>query len=453
MKGEPLTSELDMRTSTAITLAMILSCGACSSNSKGNDGVTDASNSVSDSAVAKAATLVPNVVADRHRTATSLRLATAALGVTNTIGSGDGLTSLKYFISNIQLCQDLKLSGSGYSGSQGCINLYQSRAIKDDTRPTYDQYLVTRAKDDADPDRYVDLLSTDGQAKLRQPMTIEASMVGTYRFGVINFYRPIKVTGQFPFVDGSGQYFRTKSITEAVAATIDGRPHEYVRIGDTLAGATEETTYMLNNGGAWFVFQKPFEITQADIDNKTAFKIDLVFNPANFGQAVQREEGFDCAASPQPSICDPTNRVVIDMPFVRMSPVPRRVGEKTHKETYLVDYDAGSKARIELYYNDGDPEMSIQGVDSAIVYQAGAISASGNAIASSFVSQSGSVTTNDAVVALLDYDRKELLTGLSRGQNGTVTIKCVYGGPGCSNTVTEVQKTYTFAGDTIVSSD
>ena len=51
---------------------------------------------------------------------------------------------------------------------------------------------------------------------------------------------------------------------------------------------------------------------------------------------------------------------------------PRKTGEATRKETYLMDYDVHSKLRIELYYNDGDSEAGVQGIDAAVVYDAGA---------------------------------------------------------------------------------
>jgi hypothetical protein len=184
---------------------------------------------------------------------------------------------------------------------------------------------------------------------------------------MINFFRPIKVTAEFPIIGEPGKYFRTRALERIEPGpTLEGGFNsEKAVIGDTLSGPTEETTYMLNNGGALFVFQKPFVITQADIDAQTEIKVDLVFNPDNFGQAF---ETSNCLNEQYSAICDPLNNVVIDMPFVRMNPVPRKTGEKTRKETYLMDYAEHSKLRIELYYNDGDSEAGVQGVDTAVIY-------------------------------------------------------------------------------------
>ena len=260
------------------------------------------------------------------------------------------------------------------------------------------------------------------------------------------------MTAQFPIVGEPDQYFRTRAVTQITGGrTMDGRFNtERVQIGDTLSGPTEETTYLLNNGGALFTFQKPFVITQADVDSQAEIKVDLVFNPENFGQAYQ---AGDCTSDSNVAICDPTNNVVIDMPYVRMNPVPRKAGERTRKETYLMDYDTSSKLRIELYYNDADQEAGIQGVDAAVVYTAVSNQPNNNIVASNFVSQSGSVATGDASVSLLDYQHTPTLSGLIRRHDGTAAVHCVFSGTICPTVGATVERAYTFVGDTVVSAD
>jgi hypothetical protein len=398
--------------------------------------------------------------ADRPQDGVTARNAALRIGS----ASAASLTSLKYFIQSIQICQDVVMMGSGYSNTKGCINLYENKSAN---RPDYDQYLVTQAQGDTAPDHFIDLMSAEGQAVLRHPVTLEIpappsekesadggppSQVGAYRFGLINFYRPIKVTAQFPIVGEPDQYFRTRAVTQITGGrTMDGRFNtERVQIGDTLAGPTEETTYLLNNGGALFTFQKPFVITQADVESQAEIKVDLVFNPENFGQAYQ---AGDCTNDSNIAICDPANNVVIDMPYVRMNPVPRKAGERTRKETYLMDYDASSKLRIELYYNDADQEAGIQGVDAAVVYTGVSNQPNNNVVASNFVSQAGSVTTGDASVSLLDYQHTPTLTGLIRRHDGTATVQCVFGGAICPTVGLALERAYTFVGDSVVSAD
>jgi hypothetical protein len=407
--------------------------------------------------------LVPNVVAG-----TQVALAAGAAQTSESrIGSPEAvnLKSLKYYITTIQLCQEAQLSGSGFSGTQGCIALYTSDPAN---APDYNQYTVEEAQADDDPAHYIDLMTAEGQATLRRPVTLEVSVgkeekadsgvspAGAYNYGMINFYRPIKVTAEFPMVGQRDQYFRTRSVTRIdQGPTLQGGFNtQKVEIGDTLSGPTEETTYMLNNGGALFVFQKPFVITQADVDAQNEIKVDLVFNPENFGQAYDRgANAQNCVDEPYSAICDPLNNVVIDMPYVRMNPVPRKTGEKTRKETYLMDYAEHSKLRIELYYNDGDSEAGIQGVDSAVIYDAGATEPKNNTIATNFVSQTGSIHSNDADVTLMDYQHSPNLQGLVRRQPGTVVIHCLFPGALCQEYGSTVTRAYTYVGDSMVSTD
>jgi hypothetical protein len=407
--------------------------------------------------------MVPNVVAGQQAALDTSEGPVAKQSAALRVGSptGSNLRSLKYYITGIQLCQEAEILGTAASGVKGCIDLYQN--VQGD-QSTYNNYLVEQAEADNDPSHYVDLMTEEGQATLHRPVTLEVpvpkpgkedageSQAGAYHYGMIAFFRPIKVTAEFPVLGHPDQYFRTRAVTQThIGNTPDGRFNtEKVDIGDTLSGPTEETTYMLNNGGALFVFQKPFVITQEDIDAQAEIKIDLVFNPENFGQAYESQ---NCIDDQYAAICDPINNVVIDMPYVRMNPVPRKTGEKTRKETYLMDYDSASKLRIELYYNDADPEAGVQGVDSAVVYDATAQMPDNNIIASNYVSQTGSVTTGDANVTLMDYMHTPNLDGLIRRTSGTLTVHCVFVGSVCPTMGGSVQRAYTYVGDTIVSHD
>jgi hypothetical protein len=218
-----------------------------------------------------------------------------------------------------------------------------------------------------------------------------------------------------------------------------------VWVTDSAGGAPHGST------GKWLWVDKLAKpLTREDIDAKAEIKIDLVFNPENFGQAYETQS---CRDQNWVQICDPINNVVIDMPYVRMNPVPRKTGEKTRKETYLMDYDVNSKLRIELYYNDHDPEAGVQGVDTAIVYGPSATTPNNNVIASNFVAQIGSVRSNDASVTLMDYQHTPNLQGLRRRQNGSATIHCLFTGAICPTPGGTVTRPYTYQGDTVVSTD
>jgi len=435
----------------------------------GRSGANSNAGAGGHTAVIPSLRIVPNVIAGTQMSTTGQNIGSSAFSQRVGTVSGTSLHSLKYYVQSIQLCEHVTVMGTGFSNTSGCVMLYENQGANS---PDYTHYMVTEALADNTPGRYIDLMTTEGQGALRQPRMVQLfprpepnpsqtdadagvedvpGALAVFRYGLINFYRPIKVTADFPILGETGAYFRTKAVTmtHRTEPTANSIGSERVEIGDTLNGATEETTYMLNNGGALFTFQQPFVITQADVDAKKEVKIDLVFNPENFGQAYE----VQCQGMEWVSICDPVNGVGIDMPFVRMSPVPRKQGEHTRKETYLMDYDLNAKVRIELYYNDADPEAGVQGVDTAIVYTAAPDLYTNNVVASNFVSQSGSVQTNDAVLSLKDYRNLNSVTGLRRRQSGTASLHCLFVGAVCPTMGGEVSKAYTYEGDTVVSSD
>lgn len=108
---------------------------------------------------------------------------------------------------------------------------------------------------------------------------------------------------------------------------------------------------MLMNGGSLFAFSEPFVVTEASAG--TAIQMDPVFNP----------EGFELASSVlgrgDAQACDHSNQLGFDMPFVRMNPVPRKAGEETCMEAYLVDCDTSSCGSVSRAYTfEGDVLVS-----------------------------------------------------------------------------------------------
>jgi hypothetical protein len=74
-------------------------------------------------------------------------------------------------------------------------------------------------------------------------------------------------------------------------------------------------------------------------------------------------------------------------------------------------------------------------------------------IAADFVSQTGSVSSNDASVTLMDYRHTPNLQGLLRRQDGTVSIHCLFPGTICQTPGETVSRAYTYVGDSMVSTD
>ena len=191
-----------------LTSLMLCACGGEGSSPGAGGGATGRIN------------LVANVIAGAQAPKTAANVITVnqqALDVGSPTAAS--LKSLKYYIISIQLCESLEVMGSAYNNPQGCIAIYQADVAG---APDYGSYLATQAKDDNTPGRFVDLMTAAGQATLRRPVSLEVpiaaplpdggaapetdagampmSKAGVYRYGLINFYRPIKVTAEFPIV-------------------------------------------------------------------------------------------------------------------------------------------------------------------------------------------------------------------------------------------------------------
>ena len=305
-------------------------------------------------------------------------------------------------------------------------------------------------------------MTADGQALLKKPVKIDSSMVGSYKYGMIDFFRPIKATAVFNPLSGSDKFY-TKAVSTIVDGGTDGggRKVEYSRVGDTKTGPAEETVYMLDNGGVWFPFPTPFVISDADIAAKTSLSMDLVFNPADFGKASLPGGAAGACTEPSgnhPPIMDLANCVTVDMPYVRMNPAPRKSGTKTYKEVYTVaNYDTHSAStsdlRVEIYYNDSNKD-AILGVDSTTVMKGTATSNSANIVSALSVSQAGTIAASNAAVTLRDYTGADSMTGLVRRTGGNVSISCAtFTGGLCTAGGSPVSKAYTYVGETLVSSD
>ena len=419
----------------AILSAVLLSASACSPGAK----------------------VTANVVAGKALGSKGAGLSQRQDGLLATTSS-TSLQSLQYAITDIQICSDLERTGSGYNNPTGCFRVFSNPNIPT-TQDFYRDYVLSTALTDTTPGRFVDLMTAEGQAALRNPATAEPAPVGTYRYGLINFLRPIRVTAEFPVLGStSGEVVRTRATTSVQSLPGDGMfTLERALVGDSLSAApAEQATYMLNNGGAYFAFASPFEVTSQEAAAGTAIQMDLVFNPANFGN-VTGAPGGDCTQDAMAPICDTVNGLMFEMPFVRMSPVPRKAGDQTRKEVYLVDFESGnmaSKLRVELYYNASDSEKAVRGVDVALVYLPTATQRANNNVSGARLAQTGSVADGTATVTLQNYEGTPELSGILRGQSGTATFNCASpSGDICRTVGSSAPRAYTFEGDVLVSGD
>jgi hypothetical protein len=339
---------------------------------------------------------------------------TTCTGPTTPIGQASAaeLESLRYYISSIMLCESLDTVGTAWGNPSGCLTLYQATDIRD-----YASFGADEAR--AHPELYVDLLDPAALAALDPQLVLGPDAVRQYNYGVINWFRPVMVRASVELDAGGGDPITLFS-SDGTVVEDPMFPGAFTNeIVDLSSGPATDGVAMLSNGGNWFKFQHPFEITQDDLDAGTSYTIDLVFDPDRI------ISGMSCTTRGT-AFKDEAGRAIF-VPLLELSPVPRSTDDTTWRETYMIHVDDPSLTstfdlRLELYSRTGDPERTVYGADLK-----GLIAAD---TTSEPLSQKVSFVVDDGagLVELQDYAALPMLTGLTRldavGDAGTVTVPC-----------------------------
>jgi len=277
--------------------------------------------------------------------------------------SASGLESLKYQISSISICEGLETNGgSGFSNPTGCLELYRSSV----TAPTYglgDDFSALANAARGRDEGYVDLLSESSRAQLAGSTVLTHEHVRSYHYGLINWALPIKLKASIAMSDGSRLYTRD-GVTKSEQLGVDNYRNYFTEPTTPLTQApAEEAVVLLPNGGNWFQFQRPFTITDADIDEARAFVLDLVFNPEGIVRGYS-----DSYAHGSISQRDPAGAHLHDItvPMLDLAPLAHRSTEALMRESYRGSVRVGDHAfdmRVELYYVEGDTSGTVYGVD------------------------------------------------------------------------------------------
>ena len=192
---------------------------------------------------------------------------------------------------------------------------------------------------------------------------------------------------------------------------------------------------------------KPFTVAAGE-----SVFLDFVFNPESFATTSETLAGCGLPSFTPPYTFDTANCITFNLPYAKMAPVPRKAGETTKKEVYLVNYitagAAKSQIRVELYYNSADTEKSIRGADSAVVMDALATEAASNVVQTYRVSETGGVVSFKGYSETTGQIDADSLTGLTRRTDGTVSLFCNFvSGPCSVADGSAVSATYTYVGE------
>jgi hypothetical protein len=337
--------------------------------------------------------------------------------------TSSSVTSLKYIFGTMSLCQDVVTNGSAFTSSTGCITLYDS-GIGDPstiTASTFTSFTKT-----------IDLMDTASLTTFNAAATGTVT-AGSYKYVTVNWSPYIGVTGS---VVVGATTVRTQACT--VNATTG-----LCKSSTSMSGASSNVQSIVKsaNGGSWFKFQNPFVITDADVTAKTAYSVDLAFNPTGAIAAnttLSQSGGFYSGSI---SDVDPgVSGNTIYVPMISLTPVPRKTTETTSKETYnltLPGTPSQGTTRVELYYNKADTAKTIYGVNILTLLTT---STNGSVTQIDNGAKIATITTDAAgAVTLKGSDGTAVITGLTRSASGTVTANVL---GGLTSAATGVVSTY-----------
>ena len=407
-------TQLSRRGSILISFFLILVAFGCSGSNDGKGGITSrvqSSTGTGSGAIAL--------------TETSPLLGGVSSFLTG--GSGtSGLTSMKYYITSIQICKEMTPTGSAFSNQSGCIELFHggsdSLITSNGSTPDY-AAMMTHAK--TLTSGYIDLLDSTARASLNGSTALKAGDGGAYKWGIITWGYPIKITGTVTMSDGV-----SLNTNDGTYSNYAGG-HGGLNTAALDSWEATEAVITLPNGGTWFAFQTPFQV-----DETKNYSVDLVFNPNGLLKAVNP------VASNHPPLSDGTYSM--NIPFLNLSPVPHQSTDTVSKETYIAPVNvAGTPAgyhydiRLELYYITSDTEKTIYGVDvQTVARDSTASDAFSNFQKVSYVTTSGTTLT------FKDYNGDALISGFTRGATTgattTATVACAtsHSLAGCDTTLT-----------------
>jgi hypothetical protein len=332
-----------------------------------------------------------------------------------------GLESLEYFILSVQICESMDASGSGFNNAQGCLELYSGDRgalpyeLDGDWTPLAN---AARALDTG----FVNLLDPSSRRALNGTTELGAEHVRSYHYGIITWSLPIKVKASLALGDGSLLYTHDGETTFETVGADNFRAYFTAPATPLNVGPADKAIVILGNGGNWFKFQNPLTISQADIDQRRQWVLDLVFNPEGI------VKGFSGQASSNGNLREPMaagGTRSITVPMLDLAPIPHRESEQVVRESYLAHMRVGSHAfdtRLELYSVDGDPNGTVYGVDAKTL-----VTPSSTQIPPELSKISYVVPQADGSLSFQSFKQSSIITGFRRvaEELGTTTASII----------------------------
>lgn len=282
------------------------------------------------------------------------------------------LTSLKYFIRQIGICETMTVTNTTYTDSPRCLVLYtkvDNAAYQFNVGTDYAAIAGTARQD---VNNFVDLRTASGKAQLSNNITLKRTDVGIYNWGYVNYYPAVRFKGSLKVNNGATT--STYLTHDGVTSYMGSGNHVTESTANFTTGISEEATVLLASGGTWFRLHSPLAIDHADIDAFTQYSIDLLFNTE--GMVKAHSNAVTLAGTyllRDSSVIASSNKMSIAP--LEFCPVPRISGQTITKEAYTFDFSAVAgvsdrfNLRFQLFYVTEDETKAITGTEGKVLYR------------------------------------------------------------------------------------
>jgi hypothetical protein len=282
----------------------------------------------------------------------------------NVAATGPSLQSLQYYVTEIQICEDLTVTGTAFSDPTGCLQLFSHPEPANWTRDPND--LTDRlAAARASTDGWVDFMSANSRATLTQSTPLSAGDARSYQWGLITALPIVKVTATATQAGSNGDNPLYTHDGTTQICSVNNQSYTCVVSPTPLTQAPAEQAVFGGNVTGWFRFQAPFTISAGDISGGVRYSLDLAFDPDGLVQGVTNP-----GATNYPPLMDSATGAgtgggganTMSIAQIAMAPIAHHSSAQVMKETYRGTVTSPTDSfdlRVELFYLSDDPNKSI----------------------------------------------------------------------------------------------
>jgi hypothetical protein len=262
--------------------------------------------------------------------------------------SGANLLSLQYHLLNINLYEDIVVTGTAWSPSLDATKQATFAIYSNGENLTQEQYAAySFAEANADTEHYVDMTDAEEVAtKLSFTAEIDPSLNGKeFHYLVVNWMRPIKFKAEFTDASGSETKLYSKTASNFVhfnTSETVSYEHDY-SVMDTLMTepGAEQTTVVLNNGGYFVRLAAPIVL-----DSTKSYRCLFAFNPEGLLKAATvpntslSVDNHFAAFGSMPGVAGDASGNHVYLPMLPLAPIVYESTDSIFKEVYILHYVA-----------------------------------------------------------------------------------------------------------------